>query len=154
MHLWSCSRGASWVALTQGATLLNRAASAAQLEEGLGTQLCPCLNARYRESLGSSMLYHPPAIHNLWDSQLLVTALGAASRPAAGNTPPLGARAAHTRVSRAYKFELAQPLRDWCCCPPPPSENATERSLGSKMWVRVCKLRGDQLSSPEVNADD
>ena len=88
------------------------------------------------------MLYHPPALHNLWDNQLLVTALVAASRPAVGLAAPLGARAAHTRVSHAtHEFELAQPLRDWCCCPPPPSKNDTVRNLGSKMWVRVCKLR-------------
>ena len=165
------TRDDEWARLTRGVFLLNRAASAARLEAGLGPRVvyvrnettgeltdkrqigkqgCPCLNARYRESLGSSMLYHPPPLNNLWDSQQLVAAAflsversgGRRKATAAAATSPVDSTF-DTASAVMYTFELDQELNDWCCCPPPaPAANESGvGSLGTRLWLRVCRLR-------------
>ena len=61
-------------------------------------KLCKCLQVEHRATLGRSMSYHPPSIHNLWDALRLVSFLRSHERvnenALPGRRPHLSSRSA------------------------------------------------------------
>jgi hypothetical protein len=122
---------------TDGVPLLDRVASAALLVDAAASQ-CRCLVASYRHAqLRDSMKYHPPHLHNLWDSQALLSL-----------ALPQGHRTDTSRwVSKmqdgpgAVTLTLAHALAERCCCAPPLPRTNLSAASPINTWANICSLQ-------------
>lgn len=146
--------GGAWSDAVRGVKLLNRVASGHLLREAAGHR-CPCLGADYRERAwgGSSMRYHAPHLHNLFDVQRLVSLLRGGTSGKGNEGVQREPQVAHGPASEDgwVSITLMQPLREGCCCEAPTDGRwrAQDNSKGGlsfsnlSMWARLCEIRPD-----------